>query len=91
MRHLVELQPTRAELTLAIVAGHRAPRPIRPSTAVRVAGVHERIQVLADLVTYRLGEVTSAMGLSIVRSLTWSTAPLEGVPRIDARHLPASS
>ncbi len=63
-----------------------------------VAGAHERIQVLADrvafeaehLVTYRLGEVTSAMGLSFVRSLAWSTTPLEGVPRIDARHLPAS-
>jgi hypothetical protein len=63
-----------------------------------VAGAHERIQVPADrvafeaehLVTYRLGEVTSAMGLSVVRSLTWSTTPLEGVPKIDARHLPAS-
>jgi hypothetical protein len=63
-----------------------------------IAGVHERIQVLADrvafeaehLVTYRLDEVTSAMRLSFVRSLTWSTAPLEGVLNIDARHLPTS-
>jgi hypothetical protein len=82
--------------TLWLVIDYHDPLVLPPQ--FNVAGAHERMQVPADrvafehehLVAYLRGEVTSAVGLLFVRSLTWSTAPLEGVPRIDARHLPAS-